>query len=221
MIPISNDPNRRGRDANNLVEVLASGAVLVDYGPMRMVITAYEGSKPLTDLAREGGRIAVGILEDLAKFLPVIRKKSKDLDIEAGFPDVVRRMIEATQKMEESDLTPLAAVAGATSDVVSDLIFSQGGSKIIVDNGGDIAIRMKEGEVAKVGIKTEIDAKQPSLLLTIDTALRAGGIATSGLGEKLYKGYCLRSHHRLRECILSRRSRHGGWKLHQRGGSRY
>jgi ApbE superfamily uncharacterized protein (UPF0280 family) len=186
MIPISNAPSRRGRDANDAIQVLASGAVLVDYGPMRMVITAYEGSKPLTDLAKEGGRIAVGILADLAKFLPVIRKKSKGLDIEVGFPDVVRRMIEATQKMEEPDLTPLAAVAGAASDVVSDLIFSQGGSKIIVDNGGDIAIRMKEGEVAKVAIKTEIDARQPSYLLTIDNALRAGGIATSGLGGRSF-----------------------------------
>jgi hypothetical protein len=186
MIPISNDPKRRGRDPNDRIQVLTSGSVLVDYGPMRMVITAYEGSKPLTYLAREGGGIAVGVLEDLAKFLPVIRKKSKDLDIEAGFPDVVRRMIKATQKMEEPDLTPLAAVAGAASDVVSDLIFSRGGSKIIVDNGGDIAIRMKEGEVAKVGIKTEIDARQPSYLLTIDTPLRACGIATSGLGGRSF-----------------------------------
>jgi ApbE superfamily uncharacterized protein (UPF0280 family) len=168
------------------VQVLPDGTVLVDYGPMRMFITVSENGKPLIQLSEEGARFAIRVLEDLAKFLPIIKKKSLELEVEEAFPDVVRRMIEATKKMEEPDLTPLAAVAGTASDVVADFIFSKGGTKIIVDNGGDIAIRLREGEVARVGVKTEIDAKHPAYLFTIDPTMGIGGVATSGLGGRSF-----------------------------------
>ena len=102
------------------IQVLSNGTVLVDYGPMHMFISVFENGKPLVQLAKEGASMAIQVLEDLARFLPVIKKKSKELEIEKTFPDVVRRMIEATKKMEEPDLTPLAAVAGTASDVVAD-----------------------------------------------------------------------------------------------------
>ncbi len=168
------------------IQTLHDGRILVDYGPMRMFISAFENGKPLINLAKEGAHLAIKVLEDLAKFLPVIKRKSQGLEIEEAFPVVVRRMIEATKEMEGPDLTPLAAVAGTASDAVADFIFSKGGTKIIVDNGGDIAIRLREGEVAKVGVKTEIDAKQPTYLISIDPTMGIGGVATSGLGGRSF-----------------------------------
>lgn len=155
----------------NPIQALSNGTVLLDYGPMHMFIGAFENGRPVVALAEEGARFAMKVLEDLARFLPVVKKKSDGLEVKEAFPDVVRRMIEATKKMEEPDLTPLAAVAGTASDVVADFIFGKGGTKIIVDNGGDIAIRLREGEVANVGIKTEIDAKQPAYLISIESAM--------------------------------------------------
>jgi ApbE superfamily uncharacterized protein (UPF0280 family) len=151
-----------------------------------MFISALENGKPLVHLAEEGAHLAIQVLEDLARFLPVIKRKSLELEVKEAFPEVVRRMIEATKKMEEPDLTPLAAVAGTASDVVADFMYSKGGTKIIVDNGGDIAIRLREGEVARVGVKTEIDAKQPAYLLAIDSMMGVGGVATSGLGGRSF-----------------------------------
>jgi hypothetical protein len=116
----------------------------------------------------------------------VIKKKAQGLEVEKAFPDVVQRMIRATKKMGEPDLTPLAAVAGTTSDVVADFLYSQGGTKIIVDNGGDIAIRLREGEVARVGAKTDIDATGPTYLIPIDSTMGIGGVATSGLGGRSF-----------------------------------
>ena len=179
-------PQPNKREGNSPIDVLSNGTVLVDYGPMYMFISAFENRKPLIKLAEEGAHFAMKVLEDLAKFLSVIKKKSQVLEIEEDFPDVIRRMIEATKKMEEPDLTPLAAVAGTASDVVADFMFSRGGTKIIVDNGGDIAIRLREGEVARVGIKTEIDAKQPTYLISIDSTMGIGGVATSGLGGRSF-----------------------------------
>jgi len=179
-------PQPNKREGNSPIDVLSNGTVLVDYGPMHMFISAFENKKPLIKLAEEGAHFAMKVLEDLAKFLSVIKKKSKELEIEETFPDVVRRMIEATKKMGETDLTPLAAVAGTTADMVADFMFSRGGTKIIVDNGGDVAIRLREGEVARVGIKTEIDAKQPTYLISIDPSMKIGGVATSGLGGRSF-----------------------------------
>ena len=167
------------------LQVSANG-VLVDYGPMHMFISVFEKGRPVITLAEEGAHFAMKVLEDLARFLPVIKKKSHELEMKEAFPDVVRRMIEVTKKMKEPDLTPLAAVAGAASDVVADFILGRGGTKIVVDNGGDIAIRLREGDVARVGVKTEIDAKRPTYLISIDSAMRMGGVATSGLGGRSF-----------------------------------
>jgi ApbE superfamily uncharacterized protein (UPF0280 family) len=170
----------------NGIQTLPNGTVLVDYGPMHMFITAFENGRPVCALAEEGARLAIRVLEDLARSIPVIKKKSLELEIEETFPDVVKRMIESTKKMGEPDLTPLAAVAGTASDLVADFMFRQGGTKIIVDNGGDIAIRLREGEVARVGVKTEIDANQPAYLISIDSTMGIGGVATSGLGGRSF-----------------------------------
>jgi ApbE superfamily uncharacterized protein (UPF0280 family) len=168
------------------IQTFSNGCVLVDYGPMRMFISVFEDGESLVTLAREGAHLAIRVLEDLAGFLPVIKRKAQGLEVEKKFPDVVRRMIEATQRMEEPDLTPLAAVAGAASDVVADFIFDQGGTKVIVDNGGDIAIRLRDDEVAKVGVKTDIHSTRPSYMISIDSTMGIGGVATSGLGGRSF-----------------------------------
>jgi ApbE superfamily uncharacterized protein (UPF0280 family) len=170
----------------DIIRPLPDGAVLVDYGPMHMVIRAYDGEVPRVDWAMEGARLAVRLLEDQARFLPLIRQKALTVEIQPEYPDVVRRMIDAAQKMGEPDLTPLAAVAGAASDVVADFLIGRGGTKIIVDNGGDIALRLRAGEVARVGVKTDIHARSPAYVLPIDAGSGVGGVATSGFGGRSF-----------------------------------
>src|SRR3990172_12197608 len=93
----------------NYIQTLPNDTVLVDHGPMRMFISVFDNGKPLIDLAREGGYLALKVLEDLANFLPVIRRKARAIETRESYPAVVRRMIESTREMDEPDLTPLAA----------------------------------------------------------------------------------------------------------------
>ena len=95
-------------------------------------------------------------------------------------------MIDSTRKTGESDLTPLAAVAGAGADVVADFLFDRGATRVIVDNGGDIALRLREGESARVGLKTAIDAGNMAYVIPIEAEMGVGGIATSGLGGRSF-----------------------------------
>ena len=178
-------PKYSSRDDRRL-EVIDSQIVLAEYGPMRMQIQAMEQGRPLIDLAIEGGRVAFGVLEDLARFLPMLKRKAMEIEEKASFPEVVRNMIKACKKMGAQDLTPMAAVAGASSDVVADFLIAKAGTKIIVDNGGDIAIRLKEEEQARVGIKIDVEARSPSYLLFIDSRMGVGGVATSGLGGRSF-----------------------------------
>ena len=170
----------------NGIQRLSSGTVLVDYGPMRMFISVSEHGVPLSTLAEEGAHLAMTLLKDLSRCLPIIKRKGVTLEANDDYPEVVRRMIGATQKIGEPDLTPLAAVAGTTSEMVADFVFSKGGTKVLVDNGGDVAIRLSEGETVRVGVKTEIGAKQPSYLISIDSTMGIGGVATSGLGGRSF-----------------------------------
>ena len=166
--------------------VIDSQIVLAEYGPMKMLIQAMEHGRPLIDLAMAGGRLAFGVLEDLACYLPLLKRKALDIEDNPNLPEVVRNMIRACKKMEARDLTPLAAVAGAASDVVADFLIARGGTKIIVDNGGDIAIRLKGDEQVRVGIKTEVEARNPGYLLVVDSRMSVGGVATSGLGGRSF-----------------------------------
>jgi len=174
------------RRPKDIIQPLPDGAVLLDYGPMHMVIRAYDGEIPRVDWATEGARLAVRLLEDQVRFLPLIKQKAHTLEIQPEYPDVVRRMIDSTRKMGEPDLTPLAAVAGAASDAVADFLISRGGTKIMVDNGGDIALRLRGSEVARVGVKTDIYAKSPAYVIPIDAGSGVGGVATSGFGGRSF-----------------------------------
>ncbi len=175
----------REQDFNG-IQQLPYGAILVDYGPMRMSISVHEYEKVLTSLAREGAFYAIHLLEELSKFLPVMKRRSVEIDIQDTFPEVLQRMVRATKEFGEEELTPLAAVAGSISEMIADFVYEKGGTKVLVDNGGDIAIRLREGEVARVGIKVEIEALRPTYLLTIDSTMGMEGVATSGFGGRSF-----------------------------------
>jgi ApbE superfamily uncharacterized protein (UPF0280 family) len=168
------------------IQILPDGTVLLEYGPMRLFIRAYDHGKVMIDLAREGALKAQRTLHELARFLPVLKRKAQGIKTDETYPIVVQNMIDATKVMAEPDLTPMACVAGAASDAVADFMTLQGGTKIIVDNGGDIAIRLGVGEVAKVGIKTDISHGNPSYILSLDHTMGIGGVATSGLGGRSF-----------------------------------
>jgi hypothetical protein len=57
---------------------------------------------------------------------------------------------------------------------------------VIVDNGGDIAIRLAAGETTRVGLRPEIAHPEISHVLTLDGRHSTWGVATSGLGGRSF-----------------------------------
>jgi len=169
-----------------LVVPLDDTWILAESGPMRLQIAAWNGSGPSLETAGKGGEWACGLLEELAPFQVLIKSKNPWPKANDALPRVVREMIASVQQVGDLDLTPLAAVAGTISDLVAERLFSQGMSKVIVNNGGDIAIRMMPEEVVKVGIRLDVSVSKISHYLEVKGSMGIGGVTTSGLGGRSF-----------------------------------
>jgi len=166
-----------------VIRLIEKGLALVDSGPLYATIMVSQNGEPLSEAAIEGAQYALKILEQLANFLPVIKKKALTLKPEDSYPKVVKEMISAAQVINDPDLTPLIAVAGATSDMVADYLLKTKATKIIVNNGGDIAIRLREGDSAIVGLRLNLMRPDFNCNVLIDSDC---GICTSGVGGRSF-----------------------------------
>ena len=152
---------------------------------MTLNILVVRGGCPDSGLAQLGATKAFSLLEELSANKRVITTNITKVDSRAAVSTVVQRMIGAVLQAGDNSLTPLAAVAGAVSDEVGDFLFQQEGvSKVVVNNGGDIAIRLKDGEVARVGINLDYFNRKVSHVLTVSSEV--SGVATSGLGGRSF-----------------------------------
>jgi len=166
-----------------VIRLIEKGLALVDSGPLYATIMVSQNGGPLSEAAIEGAQYALKILEQLANFLPVIKKKALTLKPEDSYPKVVKEMIYAAQVINDPDLTPLIAVAGATSDMVADYLLKTKATKIIVNNGGDIAIRLREGDSVIVGLRLNLMRPDFNCNVLIDSDC---GICTSGVGGRSF-----------------------------------
>ncbi len=164
-------------------KMLAQGKVYIECGPVQMIIIAERGGQPLTRELRKVDKKVNEILTSLSKFLVYAKKPWPCLNQLENLPKVLIKMLDAVTATGNESLTPMAAVAGSFSDIIADFLAEEGATKVIVNNGGDIALRLKAGETTRVGISPKIGAKATHFI-TINSNSRIGGIATSGLGGR-------------------------------------
>jgi hypothetical protein len=82
----------------------------------------------------------------------------------------------------DDTLTPMAAVAGAISDAAAEAAQLEGAEKVVVENRGDIAVKVSGGASARIGVKASIKAQRCSFTIKVDGGSGIGGVATSGIG---------------------------------------
>lgn len=153
-----------------------------------MVIEAYISGRPFTDAALIGARKAISLLEELAKYIDEA-KKMLPVNASNCCPKVLLKMIRSVELLEESNYTPMAAVAGAFSDLVKDEVIKYGAKTVIVNNGGDIAIEIEKGESLNIGIIGDLSTQACNHIFKLTPESNIKGIATSGFGGRsLSKG---------------------------------
>jgi len=174
------------------VQVIRPDLVLVDWGPMTLSISAWAQGRARPVIAAQAAREALRSLAVLADFQGYMRRRVRELPQGRPLPLVVARAAEACRAVDGA-LTPLAAVAGAVADQVADAALSLGADKVVVNNGGDVALRLGPGQGLSVGLRPPaLDDGEPAPLLgrlRLDAASGVGGVATSGWrGRSLSSG---------------------------------
>ncbi|KJR49216.1 hypothetical protein UF75_0294 [Desulfosporosinus sp. I2] len=170
-----------------MINVLAEDRVFLDYGPVQMMLMARVHGHAMTEQLQEAAEYVMSILSDIAE----VQKQAKDVltlveaDLRA-YPLPLRLMVEAVLEAGDRTLTPMAAVAGTFADLAGDWLVEKGASKVMINNGGDIAIRLLEKETTKLGLTPSIDSSVYSHILNLSAEDGIGGVATSGLGGRSF-----------------------------------
>ena len=167
------------------ITLLDEETILAECGPMRLAIRAWQNSRPQITLCRQAAEASFAYLEAVAKHKTVLSDFAGNI---RSLPEnaLAQRMIESVRAIGDIDLTPMAAVAGTIADAVADWLFARGSTKILVDNGGDIAIRLAAGETATVGIRLQINCLDISHIALLDDRSSSWGVTTSGRGGRSF-----------------------------------
>ena len=164
------------------IRFLADGRRLhLQDGPIDLIVEA-RGSETNVRLAYDAAahRFA-GLLDELCDELPELRR--------AADPErcplqgvVTRRMHAAVAPFAaEHFITPMAAVAGAVAEEILGAMLREAQlERAYVNNGGDIALHLADGEHFTVGLADRPD--QPGLMRTmiVHSSDPTRGVATSG-----------------------------------------
>ena len=150
-------------------------------GPIDLILEAFGDPREVQAAYRAAAQRFVTILDELCGELPRLRQRSTaDGPILSGV--VARRMAEAVAPYAESTfITPMAAVAGAVAEeILTAMISAARLEKAYVNDGGDIALHLDDGQHFTVGMVDRPD--QPSLFgsAVIEACHAVRGIATSG-----------------------------------------
>lgn len=165
------------------IHLLQGGAVLVECGPMRLVIDARIGKVAQPQQSVQAAEQAVRFLEGVAQARPFLGRDFRALIPRVTDP-LALKMVASVQAVGDADLTPMAAVAGTMADAVADFLLNRGMTRVLVENGGDVSIRSCDGGPVTVGIRPRVDSPAISHALVLGPERTAWGVATSGFGGR-------------------------------------
>lgn len=162
--------------------IISDDLVLVDWGPMTLTVSAWADGVARPVMAARAGAAALEALGQLADFQQYLKKPVDRLPNRGQRPAVVIRATEAARRVAAAVgtvLTPLAAVAGAVADEVADEGLRLGADRVVVNNGGDVALRLGPGQEVTVGLPP-FPGRPGGHRLRIGHGQGVGGLATSG-----------------------------------------
>ena len=169
-----------------MITRLADHQIYLDYGPLQMTLSAWREGSPMKEALMDAAWYSMERLEEFIPFLPVAKGTADRIQEEWKLPVSLRYMLEGVRAARDDSLTPMAAVAGSFADLAADYLQQRGASKALVNNGGDIAIRLRSGEKTRVGVLPAVDAAQFTHTMDVTGEDGIGGVATSGLGGRSF-----------------------------------
>lgn len=159
---------------------LPGGRLYLQHGPINLIVSCDGSGAAIARVNRRLRARFPGWLGALVSELPRLQMPESG-DLVAPQGDIARRMYEVVHPYRDSFVTCMAAVAGAVADHALDVLASTAGvERGFVNNGGDIALYLREGRSIRVGLVPELHGAlaRGEIEVRADSPVR--GIATSG-----------------------------------------
>ncbi|MCA0316862.1 MAG: UPF0280 family protein [Proteobacteria bacterium] len=165
-----------------VVQRLDGDRLHLQHGPIDVVLRAWGAASAVREAYEAAIARFGGILPELAGELAELRRPmSERPHVETS---VARRMVNACRPHAGIFVTPMAAVAGAVADeLMETMVEAAPLDRAFVNDGGDIAIHLTEGETMEVAVAADFSRGAIPALngrITLRDTDGIGGIATSG-----------------------------------------
>lgn len=150
-------------------------------GPIDLIVEAIGSEADRRAACDAAARCFTGLLDELCSELPLLRQAADpERCLLQGV--VARRMHAAVAPFAGAHfVTPMAAVAGSVAEeILGAMTGAAPLERAYVNNGGDIALHLVDGERFSVGLMDRPDASGTLRTISIDSDDPSRGIATSG-----------------------------------------
>ncbi|WP_027551677.1 UPF0280 family protein [Bradyrhizobium sp. Cp5.3] len=150
-------------------------------GPIDLIVEARGGARAVRAAYEAAARRFTGLLDELCAELTELRMAADPA--RTSLKGVVARRMHAAVAPHAADcfITPMAAVAGSVAEeILGAMLNAASLDRAYVNNGGDIALHLGEGEHFSIGLMDRPDGDGAMRTMTIDADDPARGIATSG-----------------------------------------
>ena len=150
-------------------------------GPIDLIVEARGDASEVRAAYEAAARRFTGLLDELCVELADLRKAAKPG--ECSLDGVIARRMHAAVVPFATNffITPMAAVAGSVAEEILGAMLAVASlDQAYVNNGGDIALHLGEGEHFSVGLMDRPDRDGVMRTIKVDANDPARGIATSG-----------------------------------------
>ena len=150
-------------------------------GPIDLIVEASGSEADVRAAYDAAARRFTGLLDELCGELPMLRQAADPAQCLLQGA-VTRRMHAAVAPFaSEHFITPMAAVAGAfAEEILGAMLQAARLARAYVNNGGDIALHLGDGECFTVGLMDRPDRLGLMRTMIIDADDPTRGVATSG-----------------------------------------
>jgi uncharacterized protein len=150
-------------------------------GPIDLIVEAIASEADVRQAYEAAAQRFTGLLDELCEELTELRKavRPEECSLKGA---VARLMHDAVAPFAAKHfITPMAAVAGAVAEeILGAMLRAAPLDRAYVNNGGDIALHLAEGQRFSIGLMDRPDRDGVVRTLVVEAGDPARGIATSG-----------------------------------------